>query len=138
MCLTDILWTQRTNLLHDAVLLSSRNFKLMACRFSVQPIIKHLLSAQFFRIWNSLFAFCYNSLCIWWHCTKTNFCNFVRVSLQGVESLWGDCRFIPADQGSYWVIYAICSFWRLFTIIMIKGVKVFQFSFWKIMIFFTS
>ena len=23
-----------------------------------------------------------------------------RVSLQGVESLWGDCRFIPADWGS--------------------------------------
>ena len=25
---------------------------------------------------------------------------FVRVSVQGVESLWGDCRFIPADWGS--------------------------------------
>ena len=24
----------------------------------------------------------------------------VRVSVQGVESLWGDCRFIPADWGS--------------------------------------
>ena len=24
----------------------------------------------------------------------------VRVSFQGVESLWGDCRFIPADWGS--------------------------------------
>ena len=23
-----------------------------------------------------------------------------RVSVQGVESLWGDCRFIPADGGS--------------------------------------
>ena len=23
-----------------------------------------------------------------------------RVSVQGVESLWGDCRFIPADRGS--------------------------------------
>ena len=23
-----------------------------------------------------------------------------RVSVQGVESLWGDCRFIPADSGS--------------------------------------
>ena len=23
-----------------------------------------------------------------------------RVSVQGVESLWGDCRFIPADWGS--------------------------------------
>ena len=22
-----------------------------------------------------------------------------RVSVQGVESLWGDCRFIPADTG---------------------------------------
>ena len=29
-----------------------------------------------------------------------------------------------------------CSFWRLFTTKMIKSVKVFQFSFWKIMIFF--
>ena len=25
---------------------------------------------------------------------------FFRVSVQGVESLWGDCRFIPADLGS--------------------------------------
>ena len=23
-----------------------------------------------------------------------------RISVQGVESLWGDCRFIPADWGS--------------------------------------
>ena len=23
-----------------------------------------------------------------------------KVSIQGVESLWGDCRFIPADWGS--------------------------------------
>ena len=23
-----------------------------------------------------------------------------RVNVQGVESLWGDCRFIPADWGS--------------------------------------
>ena len=23
-----------------------------------------------------------------------------RVSVQGVESLWGNCRFIPADRGS--------------------------------------
>ena len=27
-------------------------------------------------------------------------CVYVRVSVQGVESLWGDCRFIPADWGS--------------------------------------
>ena len=25
---------------------------------------------------------------------------FNRVSVQGVELLWGDCRFIPADWGS--------------------------------------
>jgi hypothetical protein len=29
------------------------------------------------------------------------FCNKGRVSVQAVESLWGDCRFIPADWGSY-------------------------------------
>ena len=27
-------------------------------------------------------------------------CPFFRVSVQGVESLWGDCMFIPADWGS--------------------------------------
>ena len=27
-------------------------------------------------------------------------CINVRVSVQGVEPLWGDCRFIPADWGS--------------------------------------
>ena len=41
--------------------------------------------------------------------TCLNFMNFVgmivqrtlgRVSVQGVESLWGDCRFILADWGS--------------------------------------
>ena len=26
-----------------------------------------------------------------------NLCFGTRVSVQGVESLWGDCRFIPAD-----------------------------------------
>ena len=26
--------------------------------------------------------------------------NKIRVSVQGVESLWGDCRFILADWGS--------------------------------------
>ena len=25
---------------------------------------------------------------------------YIRVIVQGVESLWGDCRFIPADWGS--------------------------------------
>ena len=34
----------------------------------------------------------------------------IRVSIRGVKSLWVDRRFIPADQGSYWVICAICSF----------------------------
>ena len=28
---------------------------------------------------------------------KKTHCLFSRVSVQGVESLWGDCRFIPAD-----------------------------------------
>ena len=31
---------------------------------------------------------------------KINFSLETRVSVQGVESLWGDCRFIPADWGS--------------------------------------
>ena len=34
----------------------------------------------------------------------------IRVSVQGVESLWGDCRFIPADWGSQWQIVLFCSF----------------------------
>ena len=32
-----------------------------------------------------------------------------RVSVQGVESLWGDCRFILADWGSY-VVVDLCYF----------------------------
>ena len=32
--------------------------------------------------------------------TKMEFYQKPRVSVQGVESLWGDCRFIPADWGS--------------------------------------
>ena len=34
---------------------------------------------------------------------KLDFLYFIvlaRVSVQGVESLWGDCRFFPADWGS--------------------------------------
>ena len=34
-------------------------------------------------------------------CQHIFFCTaFIRVSVQGVESLWGDCRFIRADWGS--------------------------------------
>ena len=32
-------------------------------------------------------------------CDKLVICIKGRVSIQGVESLWGDCRFIPADWG---------------------------------------
>ena len=31
---------------------------------------------------------------------QPSFYDLGRVSVQGVESLWGDCRFIPADWGS--------------------------------------
>ena len=31
-----------------------------------------------------------------------------RVSVQGVESLWGDCRFIPADWGV--IVVDLCYF----------------------------
>ena len=34
-----------------------------------------------------------------WH-TKCHSCGLSRVSIQGVKSLWGDCRFIPVDWGS--------------------------------------
>ena len=37
-------------------------------------------------------------------------------------------------HSSWFVLF--CSFWRLFTIKMIKSVKVFPFSFWKIITFF--
>ena len=37
-----------------------------------------------------------------------------RVSVQGVESLWGDCRFIPADWGSWQQICAILLFLKTF------------------------
>ena len=62
--------------------------------------------------------------------------NRPRVSVQGVESLWGDCRFIPAYWGQSSRFVLFCSFWRLFTMKMIKSVKVFPFSFWKIIIKF--
>ena len=28
------------------------------------------------------------------------YCIYIKVSLLGVDSLWGDCTFIPADWGS--------------------------------------
>ena len=38
----------------------------------------------------------------------------LRVSVQGVESLWGDCRFIPAVWGSQQQICAILLFLKTF------------------------
>ena len=35
---------------------------------------------------------------------------YFRVSVQGVESLWGDCRFIPADWGHSSRFVLFCSF----------------------------
>ena len=40
----------------------------------------------------------------------------------GVELLKGHCTDIPADQGSWKRICAICSFWRLFTIINLDAI----------------
>ena len=56
-----------------------------------------------------------------------------KVSLLGVVSIWGDLR-LCRQIGGIFVLF--CSFWRLFTIKRIKSVKVFPFSFWKIIIFF--
>ena len=72
----------------------------------------------------SFIMLCYFNICI-------------RVRVQGVESLWGDCRFIPADRGLYSMICAFCSFWRLFTRKMIifflkKGIFYIFFYFIKI------
>ena len=36
----------------------------------------------------------------WDFCSGDFYTDIPRVSVQGVESLWGDCRFIPADWGS--------------------------------------
>ena len=54
-----------------------------------------------------------------------------KVSLLGVDALWGDCTLILADWGSKQQICAIiCSpILRLFNIRMIKSVKVVAFSF---------
>ena len=35
-----------------------------------------------------------------YNCIVARICGFIRVSVKGVKSLWGDCRFIPADLGS--------------------------------------
>ena len=37
-----------------------------------------------------------------------------KVSLLGVDSLWGDCTFIPADWGSQQQIYATLLFLKTF------------------------
>ena len=43
-----------------------------------------------------------------------------RVSVQGVESLWGDCRFMPADWGS---IPLICLNFSLFSCNFTKKIQ---------------
>ena len=40
--------------------------------------------------------------------------HILRVTVQGVESLWGDCMFIPADWGSQQQICAILLFLKTF------------------------
>ena len=52
-----------------------------------------------------------------------------RVSVQGVESLWGNCRFIQADWGHSSKFVLFCSFLRFFTKKLIESVKVLPFSF---------
>ena len=44
----------------------------------------------------------------WYSMVRIN--EITRVTIRGVKSLWVDCRFIPADLGSYWVICTIYSF----------------------------
>ena len=71
------------------------------------------------------------------HITVQIFHNFIsnvlnrpsgRVSVQGVESLWGDCWSIPADCGLSSRFLLFCSFWRLFTVKMIKSNNNFFFT----------
>ena len=45
---------------------------------------------------------------------KSQVCRNGRVSVQGVKSLWGHCRFIPADWGSQQQICAILLFSKTF------------------------
>ena len=72
---------------------------------------------------------------------------FSSVSLLGVDSFWGDCTIFSSRLGFIGTIHILrqigghssrfvlfCSFWRLFTIKIIKSVKVFLFFFWKIII----
>ena len=52
------------------------------------------------------------ALKFWLECVHEHFDTTTiipRASVQGVESLWGNCRFIPADWGSYYVV-ELCYF----------------------------
>ena len=51
---------------------------------------------------------------LWSICGQIFFAVYFRVSVQGVESLWGDYRFIPADWGSQQQICAILLFLKTF------------------------
>ena len=46
------------------------------------------------------------------------------VKFEGVKSLWGDCRFIPADWGSY-IVVDLCYFAMAMCIFEIKVTIIF-------------
>ena len=75
--------------------------------------------------------------CMWEElpCTRTSLTT--KVSLLGVDWFtlgWLHVYSGRLDHSSRFVLFF--SFWRLFTIKMVKSVKVFPISFWKIIIFF--
>ena len=70
-----------------------KSFPVLKCIFDCPFIFKHLLEF-WLGIINEM-----NQFLLFLNCISSNRA-LDRVSVQGVESLWGDCRFIPADRGS--------------------------------------
>ena len=70
-----------------------------------------------------------------WLISNTFFLELVSKELNHFGEIAGLFRQIGGHRSRF-VLF--CSFWRLFTIKMIKSVKVFPFSFWKIMTFFIT
>ena len=86
-------WSDNCTWIKNCILVISKNYTIM---FKYCPI----LSKKLFLKWKyPHISATSDQLCIW-ICYLFFSTNFAKVSVLGVDSIWGDCTFIPADWGS--------------------------------------
>ena len=124
--IVNIVYKNKIDATHKEILVSCENqrfwrsfYRINFCHFIQWATFSLLLHTYIYVGAKSKKIFYLPSMLFqpsWWRCT--------RVSVQGVESLWGLFRQIGGHSSRFVLFH---SFWRLLTIKMIKSVKVFPF-----------